>query len=96
MSLIFICFDSSQIFLDIASLNFQVSWGHQFLTEVKQILDFGIFWLGLSNFWVGASFPFDIFQSSLGRFDEANQGDTMLRNVVTRTLGALHHRPAKC
>ena len=36
-------FDLIQIFREIASLNFQVSWGHQFLTEVKQILDFGIF-----------------------------------------------------
>ena len=39
-----------------------MSWGHQFLTEVKKFLDFGIFWLGLSNFWIGAWFPFDVFQ----------------------------------
>ena len=53
-----------QIFGEIASLIFQVSWGHQFLTEVKKSLDLGIFRLGLSNFWLGACFPFDI-QASL-------------------------------
>ena len=36
--------------------------GHQFLTEVKKISDSGIFWLGLLNFWIGAWFPFDVFQ----------------------------------
>ena len=57
-----ICFDSSQIFEEIASLSFQVSWTHQFLTEVKKNLDFGIFRLGLSNFWIGTWFPFNVFQ----------------------------------
>ena len=40
-----------------------MSWGDQFLTEVKKILDLGKFPLGLSNFWVGALFPFDKGQS---------------------------------
>ena len=62
MSLIFISFDSIQIFRGINSLSFQVSWGLQFLTEVKHFLDFGIFRLGLSNFWIGSLFPFDVFQ----------------------------------
>ena len=39
-----------------------MSWGHQFLTEVKKNLDFGIFQLGLSNFWIGAWFPFDVLR----------------------------------
>ena len=30
----------------------------------KFFLDLGIFWLGLSNFWIGAWFPFDAFQFS--------------------------------
>ena len=66
-SLIFICFDlfcfdSIQIFREIASLSFQVSWGDQFLTEVKKFLDSGIFRSGLSNFQLGVWFPFDAFQ----------------------------------
>ena len=60
---IFICFDSSQILEEIASLSFQVSWTHQFLTEVKKILYFRIFLLGLSNFGWSAWFPFDKGQS---------------------------------
>ena len=59
MLLIFICFDSIQIFQEIASLSFQVSWRHQFLTDLKKDLDFVFFPLGLSSFWVGAWFPFD-------------------------------------
>ena len=39
-----------------------MSWGHQFLIEVKKFLGFGIFQLGLSNFWRGAWFPFDVFE----------------------------------
>ena len=58
----FICFDSIKIFGEMASLSFQVSWGHQFLTEVKNFLDFGIFRLDLSDFWIGPWFPFDVFQ----------------------------------
>ena len=42
-SLIFICFDSIQIFREINSMSFQVSLGHHFLTEVKQFLHFCIF-----------------------------------------------------
>ena len=61
-SFVLICFDLIQIFRDIASLSFQVSWGHQFLIEVKKFLGFGIFQLGLSNFWIGAWFPFDVFE----------------------------------
>ena len=57
-----ICFESIQIFREIASFSFQVSWGHQFLTEVKKFFDLGIFRLGLSNFWIGTWFPFDVFQ----------------------------------
>ena len=57
-----ICFDSGQIFKEFASLSFQVSWWHQFLTEVKKFLDSAIFRLGLSNFQIGAWFPFDAFQ----------------------------------
>ena len=60
--MIFICYDLIQIFGQIASFNFQVSWGHQLLTEIKRILDFGIFLLGLSDFWIGAWFSFDVFQ----------------------------------
>ena len=56
---VLICFDSIQIFKEIASLSFQVSWGQQFLTEVKKIQVLGIFWLGLSNFGWFAWFPFD-------------------------------------
>ena len=41
-SLIFICFDSIQIFREINSMSFQVSLGHQFLTKVKQFLHFFI------------------------------------------------------
>ena len=37
-------------------------WGHQFLTEVKKEIDFAIFRLGLSNFRIGAWFPFAVFQ----------------------------------
>ena len=59
-----LCFDLVQIFGEIASFSFQVRRGHQFLTEVKTILDFGIFQIGLSNFWIGAWFPFDVFQVS--------------------------------
>ena len=47
---VFICFELIQIFWEIASLSFQVSWGDQFLTEVKKILNYGIFRSGLSNF----------------------------------------------
>ena len=43
MSLIFICFDSIKIFGGIASLGFQVSWGHQFLTKVKKNYIVGFF-----------------------------------------------------
>ena len=48
--LIFICLDSIQILREIASLSFQVSWGDQFLTEVKKVLGSVIFRSGLSNF----------------------------------------------
>ena len=34
-TVVLICFDSIQIFGEIASLSFQISWGHHFLTEVK-------------------------------------------------------------
>ena len=43
-----------------------MSWTHQFLNEVKNILDFIIFSLGLSNFRQGAWFPFDKGQSTKG------------------------------
>ena len=62
---VMVCFDLIQIFREIASLSFQVSWGDQFLTEVKKILDSGIFRLGLSNFQIGVWFPFDAFQFNL-------------------------------
>ena len=32
---------------------------HQFWTDSKKIMDFLFFPLGLSNFWLGAWFPFD-------------------------------------
>ena len=38
-----ICFDSSQIFEEITSLSFQVSWMHQLLTEVKKKWILGFF-----------------------------------------------------
>ena len=41
-----------------------MSWGDQFLTEIKKILDSGIFRLGISNFQLGVWFPFDAFQFS--------------------------------
>ena len=62
---ILICFVSSQIFEEITSLSFQVSWTHQFLTEVKKILDFVFLPLGLSNFRWGAWFPFNKGQSKI-------------------------------
>ena len=52
-----------QIFEEMASLSFQVSWPYQFLTDFKKILDFAFFPLGLSNFGWGAWFPFDEGQS---------------------------------
>ena len=48
-------FNSSQIFKEITSLSFQVSWTHQFLTEVK-------------NFWILRFFHqvFQILDEALG------------------------------
>ena len=63
--MILICFDSIQIFEEIALLIFQVSWPHQFLTNTKKKLDFVFFPLGLSNFGWAACFPFDKGQSTL-------------------------------
>ena len=54
-----ICFDSCQIFEDFASYSFQVSLRHQFWTDFKKNLDFVFLPPGLSNFWLGAWFPFD-------------------------------------
>ena len=66
---VLICFDLIQIFEEIASLSFQVCWMHQFLTEVKNYLDFGILRLGLSTFGVAACFRFDKGQSTLNKLD---------------------------
>ena len=54
-----ICFDLIQIFEEFASLSFQVRVTLQFLTDFKKFLDFMFFPLGLSNFVLGAWFPFD-------------------------------------
>ena len=61
--MIFIYFDSIQIFEKIASLSFQVSWTHHFLTEVKKIIDLVFFPFGLSNIRWAPYFPFDKGQS---------------------------------
>ena len=36
--------------------------GAPILERGKHFLDLGIFRLGLSNFWIGTWFPFDVFQ----------------------------------
>ena len=56
------------MFEEIASLSFQVSCRHQFLADFKKFLDFVFFPLGLSNFGLGAWFPFDKGQSNLELF----------------------------
>ena len=61
-----ICFDSIQIFGEIASLSFSSQLGAPIFDRGK-LLDFGIFGLGLSNFLVGTWFPFDIFQANQKR-----------------------------
>ena len=82
MSLIFNCFDSIQIFKEIASLSFQVSWTHQFLTDFKKILDFVFFPLGL--FGLGAWFPFDKGQSIVGfrKFVQNIEGFILVMSTV--------------
>ena len=49
------------------SLHRAFKWerGHKFRTDFKKILDFVFFPLGLSNFWVGAWFPFNEGQFKL-------------------------------
>ena len=54
-----------QIFEEIALLSFQVSCPHQFLTDLKKILDFVFFPSGLSIFGVAAWFTFDKGQSNM-------------------------------
>ena len=65
-----------------------MSWGHQFLTEVKKNLDSGIFQLGLSNFWIGAWFPFDAFQFIFHRSKQT----TMILNFLS--LSTFAHESA--
>ena len=68
-------------------MNFQVTWGHQFLTEVKK-LNFWIFLLGLSNFWVGACFSFNIFQSTI-HFRKCHQNRNMIATKKRHTCSCL-------
>ena len=39
--------------------------GAPILDRCKRKIDFGVFWLGLSNFWIGAWLPFDVFHFRL-------------------------------
>ena len=39
--------------------------GAPILDRGQKKLNFGTFWLGLSNFWIGAWLPFDVFQFNL-------------------------------
>ena len=68
-------------------MNFQVTWGQQFLTEVKKN-EFWVIFLGLSNFWVGACFPFNIFQSTV-HFQKCHQNRNMTATIKRHTCSCL-------
>ena len=80
-----------QIFEEIASLSFQVSWTHQFLTKVKTNLDSEIFPLGLSNFGWGAWFPFDKGQSTAWLYAHFDIFQKSNRNQIKQFF--LHFNP---